>query len=1208
MSRQWTKAQQSAIDIRGKTLLVSAAAGSGKTATLTERIIRRITDTDSPADISKMLIVTFTRAAATELRVKIFSALSDAVAQNPSNKHLASQLMKIGSAKICTIDSFYFDLIQSNMASVGISSSRRIADDAEYLILAQETMERAIEKLYEDEPFFPAFTECFSGIKGTASLCNTFLDIDQKLRSLPDGIEFLHKCAEQVEAAEELDFFASPYGKVLKENSKDIFNHYLPFFREACDYLSTEPEFIKSYGVKFDRDFLLCQSLCDAVEDSKGGYGKIHTLLYEYEPMSLTKISGGKANEQTEMYKSIRSGFVATMRKLKNGAFAKSPHIISRAMKETALYLNILYRLLHEFDKACELEKDKLGILTFSDIRRLTLKLLVNEDKTPTDIAKQYAEQYSDIFIDEYQDVDEVQDLIFSSIAKADNRFMVGDIKQSIYEFRGAEPSLFARYRAEFPPLASAEGADSTSVSIFMSNNFRCDKNIIDFTNLVCSKIFSAVSDSIGYTKEDDLCFSKQCPEGYSSPKVKIALVKAPTAAEKALDARFENRSTHDYEAEYIAREIEHLIKHEKKADGSPILPGDIAILFRTKAVTEAITSALSRHGILFSNADASKYFESPDVLIVLCLLNAIDNPERDVYLAGVLRSVLFDFELEELIKIKKPYGDAISLYGALCKYSDDFNDCLAEKCRDTKSAIEDWQAEASSLSIDRFLQRLFDSERFLATGLVAQPDDSGNGGNLLLLYEYARRFESGSFKGLYQFIEYINSLIEKGQTLTLNEGAADQNRVVLMTMHKSKGLEFPVCFIANSNASLTPKDVRESLVFNKHCGIAMKLSEPTGLARINTPMREAVISEIFARQSQEEMRILYVALTRARERLYITCASTTHGEAVINDSLARLTYLDRYTVTKECNSYLDWILLSCENNENPTYEFDIRELSAIDEPLTTDLQAVEEPPLADQALVSRLREGFAFKYPYDRLYGVPSKLSVSRLYPDVLDENSDSLELFTETKPASVPSFFSGETTKASAAERGTMTHLFLQFCNLEYAKKHGVKEELNRLCHHGFLPKNAFELIYLTELEAFLKSELAQKIENAQKVVREQRFNIKMSPADFSKNPLLIAQMQDEKLAVQGVIDLALINNDGSVELFDYKTDRLSPEELKNPHLAQAKMQERHGLQLSYYARAAELLFGVRCSRVAVFSTHSSQLYDIDVDIADAQALNVF
>ncbi len=1207
-----TEAQQAAIELKDKTLLISAAAGSGKTWTLTERIIHRLTKSDPKADISKMLIVTFTRASTADLRYKIFKAISSAVAQNPSDRHLSTQLMKVSSAKICTIDSFCLDIIHSNMPALGLSGTRRIADTTEYLILARETMGKVIEQMYEDEPAFPRFAECFSDARHTDSLIDTFLDFHSKLLTVPKGVHILGDWAERTKNEIGRDFFDTHYGTELMKSSDLLFSHYKSFLEEVNEYLESDPDFIDGYGHGFSHDLRFCTALCEAAKDKKAGYATIHRLLANYSPVELDKIKNKKANETTALYRDIRSKhFYKAIKALKAKAFARDPSVISVAMEQTAIHLSILYELLLRFDNAISAEKDKLGIINFSDIRRFTMQLLVDKDGQPTSIAKQYADQYTDIFIDEYQDVDEVQDLIFSSISKPNNRFLVGDIKQSIYSFRGAEPSLFASYRKndrDFPLYDSPRSESSNGVSIFMSENFRCDENIVNFTNTVCAPLFKE-SDSIDYKVQDNLCFKKDCSGNsadYVSPKVKVAIVKAPSPKEKANSPEFTGHSAFDYEAEYIASEIERLIKSKTpKADGTPIKPGDIAILFRSSTICPALISALDRHGILSTDTDSSKYFESPDVLIVLSLLNVIDNPERDIFLAGTLRSSLFDFELEELIKIKTVSDKAMSLYGALCKYADDFNDGIATKCKGFIDTLARWQAEASSMSVDKFLRRLFNSDIFLATGLVAQPSPSGEGGNLLLLYDYARRFENGTFKGLYRFIEYINSMIERKQTIETNDNSNDPEKVTLLTIHKSKGLEFPVCFIAHSDYDLKPKESNDSLVFHKLCGPAMKLSDPTGLALINTPMREAVLSTIATYQKHEEMRILYVALTRARERLYVTSSTISDPSAFLYNMEQRLYIRDKYTVISACKTYLDWILLSCSTDVNPSYEIDFIPLKAIEEKKPTDSSKDEEAVeafVADEALTQQLREGFNFKYRYDKLYGVPTKLSVSRLYPDVLDHNSDSLELFTEPKAAYVPPFFSGTGDTANAADRGVATHLFLQFCNIELARSKGAEEELNRLISKGFLPVGTESLIYIDELQAFLKSELADKICNAEKVIREQRFNIKLSPASFTKNKELIEQMEGEQLAVQGVIDLIVVNHDGSIELYDYKTDRLSKAELENTSLAEATMQKRHGSQLSYYAKAVELLFGKPCKRVAVFSTHSSKLYDIDTSSIDS------
>ncbi len=1195
MSRNWTAAQTSAIETKNKTLLVSAAAGSGKTATLTERIIRKITDKEAPADISKMLIVTFTRAAAAELKARIFSALNDELAKNPSDKTISSQLLKLGSANISTIDSFYFDLVQANASVLGISSKIRIADDAEYYLLAQAAMNKAIDNLYECNENFSSFAECFANIRQTNSLPEIFISLHGKLSALPEGIEFIRECAERTEKEKDLDFFATTYGQILSENSLEIFEHFKKGLEEAVEFAQGDEKVNSAYGAQFKYDLDVCNKLCDAVNNKEFGYSNVRNILMSYSPENLGTLRKPHASERSALYRDLRSEFKKNVEDLRSKAFSKSAEMISRAMGDTAKHIHTLYALLSEFEALAQEEKSRMGILTFTDIRRLTLSLLLSKDGTPTETAKKYAEQFSEIYIDEYQDVDRVQDLIFTLLSKENNRFMVGDIKQSIYSFRGSEPQLFADYRSRFPAISSSEAESSEGLSIFMSDNFRCDENVINFTNLVCSKLFS-VSGGMDYTEKDDLSFAKAKPfEEYISSKVEISVVKVPSRSNRG-DITLSDR---EIEAEHIANKIEYLLKNGKKADGSPILPGDIAVLYRSKRISPIISAALKKRGILSTDADAEKYFENPDVLMLLCILNAVDNPHRDIYTAGALRSPIFGFTMNDLINIRSSYDESYSLFSALLSYADDNENELSKKCKDFSQALALWQELSVSLPIDKFLKMLFETEKFMSTGLVSQVKEDGDGGNLLMLYEFARGFERNGFKGLYQFIEYINSMINEGKSFDIGEQGMSKDRVSLMTMHKSKGLEFPVCFICEADKSIRSKDSKDSLVFKYPFGIAMKLSDKSGFARMNTPLREALISAIATKQAEEEMRILYVALTRAREQLYISCTTSKKEDAIFDEAATNVNFFDRHTVINGCSSYLDWIMLSCTDKCGVSFEFRFVEAKDVLEKKLAPIQDTEAITFSENEKLTRmLKEKFAFKYPYKKLSTIPSKLSVSRLYPDILDQNDESLELFTENKKADIPSFFMPNSVKkATSAERGTATHLFLQFCDFEFAAKHGIEEELSRLEHKRFLPGNARELIYKDELSAFLESELLRKLLDAKEIIREQRFNVELPANDFTSDSELLKKMQDEALAVQGVIDLILIDKSGNVTLVDYKTDRLSFAELNNTSLAKYKLNKAHGLQLSYYAKAVELLFGKPCTNVFVYSTHSSQLYEIDI-----------
>ena len=1211
--RKWTSAQRDAMDTRGKTLLVSAAAGSGKTATLTQRIINSLTNEDSPSDIGKMLIVTFTRAAAAELRSRISAALTDELAKNPASKHLNSQILKLASAQICTIDAFYIDLIRTKFSYLGISPNFRIADGAEDALLASAVMSDVVDCFYETEPDFPRLVECFGGARSIDNINAVFISLSTKCSNIPEGILYLKNFSEQLQEDSNKDFFASHMGKVIRDDAIDFASHAVNGLSSALLHIKASADFSSYYFGAFDELLSYCKRLLECLLLESGGYNACREHLASYVFPALPK-GKKKFDDSEEMayYKAIRTDVNADIKALYSSSFATPPESVKRAMADTARYTMLIYRLLDEFERRMDEEKKRRNYMTFSDVRRYALKLLVDEKGEPTQVAKAYSERYTDIYIDEYQDVDRVQDLIFSSIAKKDNRFMVGDIKQSIYGFRGAEPLLFAEYREAFPDLHSKDADVSDSASIFMSSNFRCDKNIIDFTNAVCSYLFTHCGDNLGYTEKDDLEWGKKPDNAdYVSPLVRVDVIippKKPTAAQIKKGAAFIDPklffSNDEYEAKFIAEEIRRLLDSETLANGKKIRPCDIAILTRKHAPQEILTRELNALGIKTSSGEEDRYFADPDVMMMICLLNAIDNPHRDVYLAGALRSPIFELTLEEMITIRSCSDTSLSLYDSLLSYSEK-EDSLAEKCRDFLALLDEWRDYATSMPVDRLLRTILDCERVIASGLESNQGD-GDGGNLLLLYEYARKFENGSFKGLGGFIDFINTMLEEGRKIDAPEKALSEDQVVLITSHHSKGLEFPVCFLFGCSKRFTDPSNNESLVFDSHVGLALKLSDGSSFATINTPLRKAIFARKRVSELEEEMRILYVAMTRARERLYITATGTSE-EKLLEASKTTAFLPSRYSILS-CNSYLQWILTAlCASDKQDFYDLNFHALpmpteSAVTEPLATEdenkpASKVEEISniTPDEKLLALLNEKFSFEYEYKALKRVPAKISVSRLSPDVLDENDTSVDLVKEKKTA-IPDFFrEGAKGGKKATDRGTATHLFLQFCDFANARKNGVREEFNRLLSKGFLPRDAGELIRFEELECFFESELCDIILNAKNVIREQRFNLLLPPDEFTRDKEFLDKIKDESLAVQGVIDLVVIDKDGKLYLFDYKTDRLSKEELCDVSLASKKLNGLHAMQLSYYKKAAELLFDRKCDRVCVYSTHAAKLFDV-------------
>ncbi|MBO7250704.1 MAG: UvrD-helicase domain-containing protein, partial [Clostridia bacterium] len=894
----FTPAQSAAIETRGKDLLVSAAAGSGKTATLTERIIRSLKDEKAPLDISKMLIVTFTRAAASELRLKIFKALSEALTKDPTNKHLASQLVKTTSAKICTIDSFYLDLLRENFSELGLPPSFRIADTAEIQLLAKECMSDTVSAFYDaDTDGFSAFVESFVTLKGRDRLPEILLNLYTSISAYPEGIAFLGECAKNYERAANDDFFKSSFGEVLCSNVESAVAHYVNILEDATELMLADEKTAACYLPSFAYDLRFCRELSEILKERSYARAKAH--IEGYSPISLKVIRGDLGEEITHA-KERRTEISKAIRDIAKKSFGLSEANISASMKRSKEITVCLFEVLSRFEETFNREKLRRSALDFSDIRRYALKLLVAPDGSPTETARKISTKYTDIYIDEYQDVDRVQDLIFKSISNGKNRFMVGDIKQSIYGFRGAEPHVFAGYRASFPLHGTESAATSLAESIFMSDNFRCDENVIAFTNAVCSYLFGIFSENIGYCPEDDLKFSKSKPsEDYTSPKVALSIVTAPEDEDSDYVKNAENNR--QSEARYIAAKIKELLTYGHLANGERVRAEDVAIMFRSGAMKPYLRDALTEAGIDFCGGEESRYFESPDVLLLLSVLNVIDNPRRDIHLAAALYSPLFDLSLEDLVIIKKSEDPNLSLYDALSLYSEKNEDKLTQKCRFFLTTLKEWRDMTHAMPVGKLLRAIFSSPLFARSGIT----DSEN---LKILYEYARRFEAGAYRGLYDFIEYLNRMI--ANDAKLETAAADKTvgKVSLITVHHSKGLEYPVCFLCGTSGQFNKNEFKDSLLFEYSTGVAMKLSDGTGFARINTPMREAIMSKIVAAQTEEEIRVLYVALTRAREYLFVTGSTSQSAEKLTVAADERRRYSGKYNLMR-CKSHLEWIL-----------------------------------------------------------------------------------------------------------------------------------------------------------------------------------------------------------------------------------------------------------------------------------------------------------
>ena len=1185
MATKWTDAQKAAIETRDKTLLVSAAAGSGKTATLTERIIRSITDADSPSDISRMLIVTYTKASAADLKAKISKALSLNIASDPTNSHLTSQLIALGSAHISTIDSFYYDIVRAHFQNISLPQVPRITEETELIPLSHSVMNEAIEDMYTASDGFERFMEHFTSARDNDSAAEIFIDMYDKLLSQRDGIEVLKKYAEELSDAAGKSIFETKYGETALAQTTAFIKYALAFTQDAYEQIQKDKKVDEKYGDAFSDDLAFFTEL-NALIDQRG-YAEIAEKLTTHMTITPQTLRG---YPEFSNIRAVRKSNYEDLEKIKKDYFRFSDAEIEKSFRENSEICLELYALLKEFDKRFMSEKASRGICSFADIRRFVLEILCNENGEPTSTALEYRDRFDYIYIDEYQDVDEVQDTIFKTIARKNNRFMVGDIKQSIYGFRNADPTIFASYKDRLPKLGTAE---SEECAIFMSNNFRCDKTVVDFSNAVSSFLFSNRAKSIGYTSDDDLVFSKSNEDAqYKPTPVVVATtgVLPDNVKNTQLDAEQKEFAKTSAER-YVAGEILNLIRYHFCGDRAMRF-GDIAVLVRKKTSIPALLKEFEKCGIPATAPKSSDFFENPDVLLVMSLLSTIDNPQKDIPLAGTLRSPFFGFSMEDIMTVRLGLETEYSLYDALVSYSENENE-LGTRCKSFIDKLNYWREAAVSTPCDKLIKRLYNELSILSFGKVGSK-------NLLRLYEYAIKFESGGFKGLYGFIKYVEDLIENGIKLPESEESGNDNSVKIMSIHSSKGLEFPVCFIFDCQKAFSTTSAKKPIQFDPHVGIGFVPHDESGMAKYDSPLLRSIIQYKLTNEKEEEMRLLYVAMTRAREKLYIV--SNIAKPENIRSRMKTICQFDKEYAILSAKSYMDWIFAALEYTDNrDCFVIEDQEIPTSDRLPSYEnkgfVSSNEEsaPQIsASPELTETLKKRFEYKYPFEHISKLPAKLSVSSLSPRVLDEADNEVakldQIDDDFDSAFKKDFIIPESLhdkeKISAAEKGTATHAFLQFCDFERVASHGIENEVARLCDERFIAPKYAEIINQNQLAVFFKSSLYERISKAKRIWREQRFNIFLPASEFTRDARKAELLKDETIAVQGVIDIFFEDADGKIVLCDYKTDYLTKDELANPEIAAKSLNKKHADQLSYYAKAIAEMLGKAPDETIIYS----------------------
>ena len=1178
--RVWTAGQSAAINMRDGDLIISAAAGSGKTAVLCERVIRSLLDEKEPINISDMLIVTFTKASAEELKERIAKAIRAEIAKTPDNRRLVRQLVMIQNADIGTIHSFCGNLISANTAVLSLMSNVRVADASESEVIARKTMEKCINDAYALDGEFATMVSNFVSVSDT-SLSDTLLKIYKDTQSSPQGIELLYLFAREFSEMDKENWGRSRYAKQILNALVSELKSYISTLKDGLDYIINDEKVYKARGGAYEYDVAYMTRLCEAASGTWGDL--MNALKQEYDPPKCTAVRGG-TDSRTEEIKEERNSIKKRLEQISSEYLWDTGAVI-KICEINAKFLLTLYRTLSNFEKSFSQEKRRLSIVDFTDLERMAYKLLVHEDGSPSELAREISKKYKQIYIDEYQDTNALQDGIFSAISK-ENRFMVGDIKQSIYAFRGAEPSIFARYRDTFADCTCESKDTEGGKRIFLSNNFRCDKPIIDFSNRVFEMLFRNNSGRIEYLDEDALVFSKEKKEKYE--KVEILLTEK------------DKECTGYSEAVLIANEIKKLLMRGVK-------PCDIAVMMRSMGENARVLKRVfEREGIPIDTSGNVDLFSVPEILFILSLLNCIDNPHRDIWFASALSSKIFGIEFNDIVDIASDkYEMRMSLYDKFRVYT---NEKDFEKGKRFLSWLSDARENASGKKVFEIIEDICSD---FAVSALAELDREKGGAAKRLIETFknlARGYEQNAFRGLHSFLNYVEDIRSGkigGDALKF-ESADKKDSVQLLTVHHSKGLEFEYCFVSGCAKNVNKSDIRANFLFSNSFGAVVRALDLGGKVRYNSPMYKAMVEYIYEMQIDEEMRILYVALTRAKAKLFVT-AEVSGVEDTLNKALKMQRNPSPY-VFRASSTYILWILAAIYQRASdvdisvvetaPYYEWkngrgsiSVRKLGAsdketesFDEYIEISDKDVAETAAADTKPLGfdEIRERLEYSYPYEKELTLPAKMSVSRLFPEVLDYDYVDL-VKSEEKFTDIPSFMSEDASiKITGAMRGTATHTFMQFCDFENAEKNGVEIELARLCDKKFIDPSLANLVYIDKLKKFFTSELYREIKSARNIWREKRFSLMLPASEFTGKEELKDSLLGAKILVQGVFDCLIEREDKTLKLIDYKTDYVSG----NIEEDEKMLRERYSTQLSYYKKACELMMGRPVSEATVYS----------------------
>ena len=1203
---KWTKEQLQAIKEKGSNILVAAAAGSGKTAVLVERIIEKIIN--DRIDIDRLLVVTFTNAAAAEMRERVLEAIYQKLDETPENEHLQKQITLLNKASICTIDSFCLDVVRNYFYELkNISPNFRIADTTEIELLKQEVLEDMFEEKYENQDEdFADLINTYTSYRDDTPLKDLILKIYTYIQSNPFPNEWLHEKIEMYHIHQlEQDFSHSPYGKILLKEVEEEMVDDISILKEVGKSLKKEEELEKFTGTIYD-DISKLEILKGNLDNWDKAYEIYSNLVFATWPRQ--KIESEIKDRAKEIRDDVKKKFSNKLSKI----FIYPSKEANQDIQDMHQILVKLENIVLEFGEEFYKRKRNKNIVDFNDIEHFALEVLLenkNGQVQPTEVAKKYQEKFTEIAIDEYQDSNMVQEYILTAISKENNIFMVGDVKQSIYKFRQAMPDLFLSKYKTYKLKEEKEIKDNLKIQLF--KNFRSRKNVLDFTNLIFQDIMSESLGEIDYNETEYLNLGANYEEAGQSLETEINVIDLKEQEEQSendvdSDENSEEERIEDIqvEAKFVANKIKKLVEEkfqvfDKKMKGfRDITYKDIVVLLRSTKVNAPIfEEEMINLNIPVFSESSQEYLDSIEIQTIMSLLKIIDNPIQDIPLVTVLRSHIGNFTDDELVEIR--LADKYdNFYQAMQKSKINVNKQLREKIDHFFTNLEMWRKDKEYLALDEFIWKLYtDTKYYTYVGLM--PNGDVRQANLKMLFERAKQYETASFKGLYNFINFIEKLhLGSGDLGAAKLIGENDNVVRIMSIHKSKGLEFPVVFLSATGKQFNLMDLNQNILLHQELGIGVKYIDYERQVQYDTLTKEAIRNKILTETLSEEMRILYVALTRAKEKLYITGLKKDYNKEIENmqNQVNRYPKTDNkinYILLKKYKKYLDWILLvylyekEKTNNlltVNVLYKKEILKAMVRIEDDKIDIREILEQAKIENETMQQLDKILEYQYRYSISTKIPTMTSVTKIkqMKEKKDNNNENSE--EETKTFHKPNFLrTDEKETLTNAQKGTLVHLCMQRLdeNIEYDLDK-IKACIAQLVQRKIITEVEETNINPYKILEFTKSNIWKQLKQAKKVYRERPFFIHIPAKEIYNEDI------EDKLLVQGIIDLYYINQQDEIILVDYKTDYV--EKGKEEELI-----EKYKEQLNMYKRALEETLKQKVSKVYIYSVYLGKEIEI-------------